>query len=430
MENVEAILTVSEETAINIRVKPDNTQNDDYVSLFVEPYDCHNMLNNAWVRESLLFDVKSIKDRCNIAKIIITMYKSIIYDDKTTQIILKDNKITETKVQSNNDVKTNKYEKYDDMDTDVTHINEHRPFFNTTSIIGIDESDGYNSYTLINHSCNVYYIGYTEYDGNIPNKEFFVETLDDMSKLLDDVKRKDMPRLVLVVNPQSSEHACSIIDRYYAIIDCVICDTFQLDDRAACMILSIAKRRGILMCRGVSIANQYNFNVDIPASSESFVGIIDMGDETEILGDYHYLIKIDPRMAQLRDYCIILNKRKHVKFILLNQQVHECHLSNIDNYKIFPKLQTSQLSNIDQLSRGHILHTPIAVITQHPGIATMLVSCGIYASCRVSTVLEYRNKVLAALANEYYDVTDMLSKRIERISIKDKMDSVFKEIKK
>lgn len=421
-EKLEVVITVTEETAINIRVKPDSTLDTDYVSMLVEPWECLRVNNNAWLRESLLFDVENITERCDMADQIIEMYNIVAKDPDIVQLTIKNNTMTVKKKDQVTDVTDNPY---DDMDTNVDHIIEHREFFRTTGLIGITEQDGeYDSYNLINRSCKLIYVGYdptdeyvTDNPDTLKQEKVFLKTMGEMSSMFDDLDK--IPPLVLIVNPEYAEVGCSIVDKYFDPIDCVICDTLKIDDRMACMLLSIAKRRGVIMVRSVSAHGIYNFgNGKMIGDGDSKVGVITMDDEV-ITNNFNYMIMVDSRMAQLRDLVIILNKRKNVEMIILKHSINDRDLRGLDNYKVFPAFQTKQLSHIDQLSRGHVLHTPMAVMTPFPQIANMMVSCGIFASGRPETIMKYVGNVLEALEgkDEQKTLTQVIEDKLKKITI-------------
>ena len=112
---------------------------------------------------------------------------------------------------------------------------------------------------------------------------------------------------------------------------------------------------------------------------------------------------------------------------------------------------TKNFSQIDQLSRGHVLHTPIAIMTNIPGIACMMVECGNFASCRKNTIIEYKNKVLEAHrfvpptkldeldaedtdnedeeASPQKDIVEVLNDKFERFEIQDRNIKCLKQLK-
>lgn len=428
-DNIEVIITVTEETAINIRVKEDSKSDKEYTSVLVEPWECHRVNNSAWVRESLLFDIESVSTRCDVADQIITLYKIVANDPEIVQVVMKHGDIHIERKQTICDITDTLY---DDIDTNVEHIEKHREFFRTSGVVGITEMDSeYNTYNIINRQCTLIYLGYNKDDLYVTQNPsevlgqptLFFNTNEEVAEFLDD--KAKIPPLVLIVNPTHVEEACGVVDKYFDPIDCVICDTFQTDDRMACMLLSIAKRRGVIIVRSVSAHGVFNFgNGTAIGKEESRIGIISMSTDT-ITDDYNFLVCIDPRMAQIRDLFVILNKRKNVELIILQHVVNDNDLRHLENYKVYPAWQTKQFSQIDQLSHGHVLHTPVAVLTPVPGIASLLVSCGIFASCRTSTVLEYVDKVLMALKFEpkivedekQLSLDDVLLKKMENLSV-------------
>jgi hypothetical protein len=451
-ENLEVVITVTEETAINIRVKPDSVLTKDYVSILVEPWECQRANNSAWIRESLLFDIENITDRCNAADQIIEMYNIVAKDPEIVQLTLKNRTLT---IRNKNQVNDITDIPYDDIDTDVEHIAKHREFFRTTGIVGITEQDGeYDSFNLINRECTLIYVGYSPDDDYVVDnpdllkqEKVFATTAHEVSSLLDD--KEKIPPLVLIVNPDYAEVGCTVLDKYFDPIDCVVCDTWKMDDRLACMFLSIAKRRGVIMVRSASVCGIYNFGNGLATGNEdSKIGLICMDDDI-ITDDYNYMVKVDSRMAMIRDLVVILNKRKNVEMIILKHSINDHDLRDLDNYKVFPAFQTKQFSQIDQLSHGHVLHTPMAVMTPIPGIASLLVSCGIFASCRAVTVMEYVEKVLDALKFEpkiqeiedddsdsdddespQKDIADVIADKLEKVTIKESKQKIIDQLNK
>lgn len=449
-ENLEIVITVTEETAINIRVKPDNTLHNDYVSILVEPYECQRANNSAWIRESLLYDIENITDRCKVADKIIEMYNTVAKDPEIVQLVLKNKEIHILKKKQINDITDIPY---DDIDTNVEHIKKHREFFRTSGVIGITEQEGdYSSFNLINRHCKLIYLGYKADDNYVvqnPNtlnqESLFISTTHEFSMLFDD--KDKIPPLVLIVNPDYIESGCTILDKYFDPIDLVICDTQEADDRTTCFLLSIAKRRGVLMVRSVSAFGVYNFgNGSMVGNEDSKVGLINMDDDL-ITNDFNFMIKADNRMVFLRDLIVILNKRKNIEVIVVKHTVNDHDLRQLDNYKVYPAFMTKQFSQLDQLQHGHVIHTPIAFMTPMPGIASLLYSCGIFASCRAATVMEYVHNVLDALKFEsniqeidddddddddtcQKEIADVIAEKLEKISIKDKNQKVIDEINK
>jgi hypothetical protein len=434
-DNVDIIITTTEETAINIRINTDTSVGDKFVSIMVEPWQCTQMASNSWVRDSLLFDIENIGERYDIATCIMALYMVIAEGSDIIQISISKNVVT---VMDTTQVEKVLVAPYADIDTDVSHIVRHKPFFSTTDKIGITEENGHDAMNIINKKCHIGYVGYNE--DNVVDittqTHLFISSMSDIEMILDD-KQTNPPTFILVVSPTACELACSIIDKYHKVIDCVICNTYLVDRRMACMMLSICKNRGVMCCRGLSIAGRYNFGVEKPANIESEVGLINMDDDL-LTDDYHYLILVDSRMAQLRDFVIILNKRKGVKIILIKHVVNDSELRCLNNYKIYPAFQTHQLSQIDQLSRGHVLHTAIAMQTQNAGIANMMVQCGIFASCNADTVNKYKRNVLNVLNNvvveeeeeEYCQelLDNVLTKKFEKFTIVGKKSNVMTEI--
>lgn len=430
--NIEVIITVTEETAINVSVRTDVELSDKYTTIKIEPWECTKMSNNAWVRESLLFDIENVVKRCDVAECIIQLYKVVAEMSDIVQIHLLNNKVDVKRVNNIRDI-TNI--PYDDMSTDASHIGKNIGFFSTSKINGITEQNGNDSMNLINtesHFCFVGNNGDMSQDGHVCH---YVMTIEDFEALVDDKDPKNIPMMVLVVNPEYCEIGSTIIDKYYQIIECVICDTYKIDCRMACMFLSIAKNRGVLTCRALAISDTYFFGNENfgPGNNNSQVGLINMSDEL-LTRDYNYLIVLDPRMAQIRDFVIILNKRAHISIILIKHTINDDDLRDIGNYNVFPEFQTQQLSQIDQLSRGHVLHTVTAVHSVIPGIAEMMIDCGIFTSCHEEVVLEYMENVLTVLNHviieevDSDDIIEMIEKKLQRIAIKDTMQKVLEKI--
>lgn len=452
LENIEIVITASEETALNIGIKTDTVLQADkpYTSVMVEPWEYERATNPAWIRETLLFDIEKINTRCEVAEVIIKLYQIVASDPEIVQLTLKNG---DTKVVKKKNVYDITNPLYDDIETDVTHIEKHRQFFKTSGEIGVTEADEeYNSYNIINKECEIFYIGYEENDEYVKNnpntleqKSYFIKDFDQISKLLDDKEKGKIPAMVLVVNPENIEIGCTILDKYFDPIDIVICDTFAADDRTSCLLLSIAKRRGVMIARSICASGVYNFGVNGNGNSESKVGLLNIGNEI-ITNDWNFIIVADPRFAMIRDFIITLNMRKGVDIILVNHVIYDDHLRELDNYNVFPEYQTTQWSQVDQLSRGHVLHTPIAVLTPIPGIATLLVECGNFATCRLETLMEYKDKVLKALEfvppieeledededdvdTPQKEIDNVLLDKFERFNIQEKNLKCLKQIK-
>lgn len=449
IQNTEVVITATEETALKISVKPDLVLDKEYTSVLVEPYDYNKATNSAWIRETLLFDVDDITTRCELAEFIIEMYKMVASDPDIVQFSVKDAVPSIVRKEKIHEIRENLY---DDISTDVDHIVKHREFFRTSGVIGITEEDcDYDAYNIINKTCTIVYLGYNENDEMVTNNpdklnqaKWFVNSVNELSARLDNKEAGKIPPLVLVINPDVIEEGCTVLDKYFDPIDCVVCDTHIADDRTGCMLLSIAKRRGVMIVRGISAAGVYNFgNGSNTGSEDSKVGLINMDDEL-LTDDFNFLIRTDSRMTMLRDFIVTLNHRKNTEIILLKHAINDYDVRDLENYKVFPEWQTKQFSQIDQLSRGHVLHTPIAIMTQVPGIASMMVECGNFASCRAATINEYKGKVLEALKyvppddedsdsdddddTVQKDLVNVLADKFERFEIQERNIKCLKQI--
>lgn len=451
LRNVDAIITATEETALQISVKPDMVLDKEYVTTMVEPWEYNRAINSAWVRETLFNDVDDISRRCELAEFIIEMYKFVASEPDIVQFRVADTVPTIIRKKQVYEIRENLY---DDISTNVDHIKKHREFFRTSGEIGIMEEDGYDAYNIINKTCVIVFVGYNETDKMVtdnPNKleqqYWFINNVNELSKRLDNQEKGKIPPLVLVINPENIEDGCTILDKYFDPIDCVVCDTMAADDRTACLLLSIAKRRGVMIVRSISAAGIYNFgNGSDVGSEESKVGLINM-DDVLLTDDFNFLIKTDSRMTLLRDFVITLNHRKNIQIILIKHAINDQDVRDLENYKVYPEFQTKQLSQLDQLCRGHVIHTPIAIMTQLPVIACMMVECGNFASCRASTINEYKDKVLEALKfvppeddsddededdeiMPQKDIVEVLLDKLERIEIQERNIKCLKQIKK
>lgn len=439
---MEIIETVTEETAVKVQVIPEKGQLQGEIidtSILVEAFD-NKKTTAKWIEENLLFDIRDEMTRETVAKSVLDIYKQLL-DDPTILQIKHHVATGETQIVHFDEELSYESVKYENILPDVQHIIDNKKRLADQKHNGAHE---FSEFGTENYECNIVnrhdaivFFGYHEseytvFENIFKQPVFFTHSLEGVVSSLS--TKLDKSNILVVKNTlEFVEGACSLVEEYADNIKCVICDTVTTVDMRhhTSKLLGLCRVKGVLICRSLFINNCYNFGVDVIrdlGNTRKNVGYIDMGDEM-LTRDCCYLVRLDSRMAQLKDFIEILNKRNTVHFILINHTMNVKYYLNLENYKFFPEFQTKQINQLFNLIYGGIVNTPIACYTEFPGIANALFSCGVYCACDRDIIFTYMNNVFRVLYSWDSDRKRKVLTQLEQVC-ESKIEKITKQLEK
>jgi hypothetical protein len=295
---------------------------------------------------------------------------------------------------------------YPNPSSDVSHVEERYEFHSHKHTAN---PMTFSPDNLINKSDMVVFVGepnddvFITFEGHnaLGNDFCVVDSLEGYSEKVLSVEEDDedekLFRCVLIVHPGSVDLARVIIQERPEKIGCVVCDTFELSGRDALLILSTCHSKGITCIRKAHRYGWFNFGVvkKEEQSRETFHsgnGVITMTNDV-VVGAHLYVIYIDPRMAQITRFVMVMEMASEVWCITLIHDVYDHLVAKHHDYKFFPIFQTQGIHRISEMTCKNSIHTVIATLTPFPQIASTLFMSGIFATCDRSVLTEYVHKV-------------------------------------
>jgi low affinity Fe/Cu permease len=314
---------------------------------------------------------------------------------------------------------------YTSPSTDVEHIEKSFKFHSTKHTV---KPTTFSVENLLNKSDMVVFVGCrgttlidTFVESNVLNNSHCgVRCMSDYEEKVMNLEEGDdeekLFRCALVVDPGSIDVAIEIIKLKPEKIASVVCDTVGLVTREVITLMSLCHSKNIMCVRKLHRYGTFNLGVvdraeqatDCPDSGN---GVITMTNDT-VVGEWSYVIFVDPRMVQLSKLVIGLEMAIEVWTITIVHDARDDLVVNHYQYKFYPILQTEGFIRLCQMTTGYTIHTVLTVITPFPSVAAMLFDSGIFATCDTAVALEYNVKV-TTLFNKAVKAARM--KHVERV---------------
>lgn len=427
MEKFSVAISLTEETTVqfntHVNESPAVVSNVEFCALQENVID-----NEAWVRETLLVDVRDFDTRYTLSKKIAqhTAFFSKLVDDGIAQLIYsQDPAFYEEFVDRDNcsvvvheetgdqvlliffsDIAIVDRPGYASPSTDVEHVEKSFKFHSTKHTVN---PVTFSVENLLNKSDMVVFVGFQDKAvidtfnqfNELNNSSCEVSYTEDYEERVLKLEEEDddekLFRCALVVDTASIDVAIEIIKLKPEKIASVVCDTLGLVTREALTLLSLCHSKNILCVRKLHRHGWFNLGVtdkneQATECPDSGNGIITMTNDT-VLGEWSYIVFVDPRMAQIAKLAIGLEMAAEVWTITIVHDARDDLVAEHHDYKFYPIFQTEGFFRLCQMTKKHTIHTVLNVITPFPAVGAMLFDSGIFVTCDVPVALEYNKKV-------------------------------------
>ena len=422
------VITESEETYYTIKVVTGERE----INSTIEISALNQILDNkTWTREQYLCDVPNVQDRIYFAGVIQEMIN--IIDDhggEITQIVFESDesrypeirrlglrhivaqesaqryfiKEIEPVVEIRDEI-----EPYENISNTVEHVEKFFQFHTEKVMAGpLKHCDDH----LVNLDDVVLFIGYAEESlmvRTFKNSNYYSrleyhcantrEETTEFDKL--DIFESDeyeTTNVVLVINTMILEdvldeiYMSEVSDKFWEKVSLVVCDTDM--ERESTILLSLCRRHHITHVRKIQYGPWFNFGVtdayqQCKTHNDHAKNAVISFTNDVYIDNLNYVVFVDPRYANIYRIANAIELCPDIWTLSIIHDIFDDLVKNYYEYKFMPYYQTDQITQLANLMRRGIFHTPLAFFTKFPAIAKMLYEASIFVSCEKGHFKQY-----------------------------------------
>ena len=433
------VITESEETYYTIKVVTGEKE----INSTIEMSALNQILDDkVWTREHYLCDTPNVQDRIYFAGVIQEMISIIDeHDGEIVQIVYETDEDRCGEIQRlghrhvvSEESKQRYYVKeidaiseikddvqpYDNISNDVEHVEKYFKFHtekvmagtlkhcedhlvnldDVALFIGFSE----NSPMLRNFKKSNYY---SKMEYHLLNTEDEIAEFDKMDIFGDEDYKST--KVVLVINTMVLKQVMEVIymsvvsPKFWEKLSLVVCDTNM--ERESTILLSLCRRHHITHVKKIQYGPWFNFGVcdsyqKCRTHEDNAKNAVISFTNDVYIDNRNYVVFVDSRYANIYRIANAMELCPDVWTISIIHDTFIDFVKNYYEYKFMPYYQTDQITQLANLMRRGIFHTPLAFFTKFPAIAKLLYEASIFVSCDKGHFKGYIDNVTKVFNNK------------------------------